>query len=608
MTKDVNVNQLVINTLTKAQYDAALANDQISDTELYMITDDNVESYSKTESDQKYATKTELGDYVQTSTLTTTLADYALSSEVPTTVAELTDASDYATVASLAAVATSGSYNDLDDKPTIPTVNNATLTIQKNGTTVNTFTANASENVTANISVPTTVAELSDSGNYVLSSALATVATSGSYNDLADKPTIPTVDQTYDGTSTNAQSGAAVKSAIDAAVSSVYKPAGSSAFASLPTPAKAVEGNVYNVTDAFTTTADFVEGAGKQYPAGTNVVVINTTGTTYKFDVLAGMVDLSGYQLANTAVTHTASTAAGSATQPVYVNASGVATPVTYELNKTVPADAVFTDTTYDVFTGATSSADGASGLVKAPVAGDQEKFLRGDGNWATVSTTDTKNTAGATDTSSKIFLVGATTQGDNPQTYTQDTAFVDVNGRLNSAAPASDANDTTVATTKWVKDQGYKTSSGVTSVAEGSANGTVAVSVDGGTATNVSVHGLGSAAYTESSAYATAAQGELAESAIQSVAEGSTNGTISVDGSDVAVHGLGSAAYTASTAYAAASHTHTTADVTLLTSYSKGSSSAALAATDTLNQALSKLENQIDSKASVVFRDWSQN
>lgn len=34
---------------------------------------------------------------------------------------------------------------------TIPTVNNATLTIQQNGTTVNTFTANASSDVTANI-------------------------------------------------------------------------------------------------------------------------------------------------------------------------------------------------------------------------------------------------------------------------------------------------------------------------------------------------------------------------------------------------------------------------------------------------------------------------
>lgn len=49
---------------------------------------------------------------------------------------------------------------------TIPTVNNATLTIQKNGTNVATFTANASSNVTANITVPTTVAELTDSENY----------------------------------------------------------------------------------------------------------------------------------------------------------------------------------------------------------------------------------------------------------------------------------------------------------------------------------------------------------------------------------------------------------------------------------------------------------
>lgn len=36
----------------------------------------------------------------------------------------------------------------------------------------------------------------------------------------------------------------------------------------------------------------------------------------------------------------------------------------------------------------------------------------------------------------------------------------------------------------------------------------------------------------------------DLADSAVQSVTEGSTDGTISVDGTDVAVHGLGSAAY----------------------------------------------------------------
>ena len=35
---------------------------------------------------------------------------------------------------------------------------------------------------------------------------------------------------------------------------------------------------------------------------------------------------------------------------------------------------------------GATASAAGAEGNVPAPAAGDQEKFLRGDGTWAEVN------------------------------------------------------------------------------------------------------------------------------------------------------------------------------------------------------------------------------
>ena len=81
---------------------------------------------------------------------------------------------------------------------------------------------------------------------------------------------------------------------ISAAISAVYKPAGSTTFAALPAPAANVLGNVYNVTDAFTTTDQFVEGAGKSYPAGTNVAVV-LVGEDYKYDVLSGMVDLSNY-------------------------------------------------------------------------------------------------------------------------------------------------------------------------------------------------------------------------------------------------------------------------------------------------------------------------
>lgn len=77
-------------------------------------------------------------------------------------------------------------------------------------------------------------------------------------------------------------------------ISAVYKPAGSVAFAELPSLSESILGNVYNVTDAFTTTANFVEDAGNKHPKGTNVVVVKV-GDAYKYDVLAGFVDLSGY-------------------------------------------------------------------------------------------------------------------------------------------------------------------------------------------------------------------------------------------------------------------------------------------------------------------------
>lgn len=54
-------------------------------------------------------------------------------------------------------------------------------------------------------------------------------------------------------------------------------------------------------------------------------------------------------------------------------------------------------------------------------------------------------------------------------------------------------------------------------SFAEGTTNGAFTVTPSGGTAQSVKIHGLKSAAYTESSAYATAAQGAKADSALQS-------------------------------------------------------------------------------------------
>lgn len=84
--------------------------------------------------------------------------------------------------------------------------------------------------------------------------------------------------------------------------------------------------------------------------------------------------------------------------------------------------------------------------------------------------------------------------------------------------------------------------------ITTGTNNGTI--SVDG---TEISVAGLGSAAYTASTAYATSSQGSKADTALQAadITTGSANGTISVKNNNVAVYGLQSAAYTTAESYA---------------------------------------------------------
>ncbi len=83
----------------------------------------------------------------------------------------------------------------------------------------------------------------------------------------------------------------------------------------------------------------------------------------------------------------------------------------------------------------------------------------------------------------------------------------------------------------------------------------------------------------------------------------GSTQGTISVDGTDVAVKGLGSAAFTNSTAYAASSHTHTSADVDLMTGYTKYTNANPIEAGDSLNVAIGKLEKGLEGKQKTLVQ-----
>lgn len=74
----------------------------------------------------------------------------------------------------LKTVAFTGSYTDLSDKPTIPSVGNGTLTIQKNGSNLQTFSANQSGDATANITVPTKTSDLTNDSGYTTNAGTIT--------------------------------------------------------------------------------------------------------------------------------------------------------------------------------------------------------------------------------------------------------------------------------------------------------------------------------------------------------------------------------------------------------------------------------------------------
>jgi len=102
----------------------------------------------------------------------------------------------------LATVATTGAYNDLTGKPAIPTV-----------------PTNVSELVNdANYQTNTQVTSSINSAlsGYTPSSGLATVATTGSYDDLTNKPTIPAGAVLYNTTGANTDGAMTQKATTDA--------------------------------------------------------------------------------------------------------------------------------------------------------------------------------------------------------------------------------------------------------------------------------------------------------------------------------------------------------------------------------------------------------
>lgn len=351
---------------------------------------------------------------------------YAEMGDLPTKTSDLQNdgadgTSTYVEADELATVATTGDYDDLLNKPTIPTVNNATLTIQKNGTNIDTFTANASVDKTINVTVPTDTSDLTNTAGFITNSVsnltnyytksdtydqqevnalinaitiptktsdlqndgsdgtstyveadeLATVATTGDYGDLLNKPTIPTIVDMTGATASTA-----------------------GAHGYVPAPAAGDQDKVLKGDGTWGTVA-------AAYTAGTGIDITNNV-ISADTTVLATQTDLSGKQdtltagdaidITNDVISVEADSALDvSSTNPVQNSVvtaaiNGKQDTLTAGSNIQINNNVISaTDTTYSDFTGATSSAAGAHGLVPAPAAGDEGKYLKGDGTWGAV-------------------------------------------------------------------------------------------------------------------------------------------------------------------------------------------------------------------------------
>lgn len=171
---------------------------------------------------------------------------------------------------------------------------------------------------------------------------------------------------------------------------------GSVAFASIPTTGMA-NGDMYNITDDFTTDTRFIEGAGHNVKAGADIAWVDSVS---KWDILAleggsddysqlinkpqiNSVELSGNKTA--AALGLATDAAMTGASAGDAGAKGlVPAPAAGDEGKVLYGDGTWkTPSGGSDMTGATASTPGTHGLVPAPAAGDNTKFLRGDGTWA---------------------------------------------------------------------------------------------------------------------------------------------------------------------------------------------------------------------------------
>lgn len=242
--------------------------------------------------------------------------------------------------------ATEAQWNDLvtriKAKADNSAIKDSTITIEKNSTTVDSFTLNQASNKTINITVPTTAADVSalpDSTKYGASFSL-------SINSTTYVVTAQLKDQDGNNLGT-AQT-------IDLPLESVV------VSGSYDSSTKEVVLTLQNGSTIRFSVADLVSGLQTEITSQNKLSadLVDDTSTTNKFATASQLSKLDGLQ-----------------------NITAIGSNLTLS-SGTLSA----TDTTYSAFTGADGTSAGTSGLVPAPAATDNTKYLCGNGTWQTVS------------------------------------------------------------------------------------------------------------------------------------------------------------------------------------------------------------------------------
>lgn len=366
---------------------------------------------------------------------------------------------------SFATVATSGNYNDLSNKPTIPTKLPTPNVLTFTGAVTGTWDGSAAKtvNIPTYSNASTSSAGLMSTSDKSKLNGIASGAevNQNAFSNVVVGSTTIAADSKTDTLTLTA--GSNITLTPNATNDSITISASGSSY-SLPLASNSTRGGIKlssstqgGTPNGITTTS------GRTYAVQVNSneqAVVNVPWTDTKYSLptasattLGGVKVGSGLAISNGVLSATGggeadSVAWGNVTgkpswigsskpsyswseitsKPTLVKQVEPGTPSTDWQSAYVPLDVTYSDTfishkiiSLPMASPASGNNQGRAGLITGVDKKKLDDF------------TDTKNTAGATNSSDRLYLIGATSQGANPQTYSKNGVYIEDDGILMS-------------------------------------------------------------------------------------------------------------------------------------------------------------------------------